>query len=240
MFTDSYRPLGLRRKPYMIIGWIGVLFMTLIISFTSDSISVNTWIIYGLISQMFLMIADVPADGYCVELGQLETESVRGQILATGQRIRFAFTVVAGAIQALLVNGKSTNKPDCKIGFDECWSFGLTVGEYYTLTFFIMLILFIPILYLKEPSAKNIPIRSLKHHIEDLWVTLQNKTTLYLLIFVFGTNLFSSLQSIVSVYLQYDVIQLSNFQSGIDTMTTYGSIMFGVWLFQTYFINKNW
>jgi hypothetical protein len=53
------------------------------------------------------MIADVPADGYCVELGQLESEAERGQILATGQRIRFSFTVLAGAIQALLVNGKS-------------------------------------------------------------------------------------------------------------------------------------
>jgi hypothetical protein len=103
-----------------------------------------------------------------------------------------------------------------------------------------MLILFIPILYLKEPSAKYIPIRSLSHHIDDLWLTLQNKTTLYLLIFVFGTNLFSSLQSIVSVYLQYDVIQLTNFQSGIDTMTTYGAIMLGVWLFQKFFISRNW
>jgi hypothetical protein len=36
MFTDSFRPFGLRRKPYMIVGWIGVLVMTLVISIASD------------------------------------------------------------------------------------------------------------------------------------------------------------------------------------------------------------
>jgi hypothetical protein len=33
-------------------------------------------------------VADVPADGYCVELGQREPPEKRGQILATGQFVR--------------------------------------------------------------------------------------------------------------------------------------------------------
>ena len=37
------------------------------------------------------MFSDVPADGYSVELGQLEPPERRGQILATGQRVRFSF-----------------------------------------------------------------------------------------------------------------------------------------------------
>lgn len=240
MFSDSYRPFGLRRKPYMIVGWVGVLLITLIIGIFYTEISVNQYIILGLISQLFLMVADVSADGYSVELGQLEAEDQRGQILVTGQRIRFGMTLFAGIIQAVLVNGVTTNAPDCPISFLECWSFGLTVGQYYFLTFVVMLTLFIPILFLKEPSTKNIPLRNFTHHAHDLWDTLQNKTTLYLLIFVFGTNMLSSLQSVASIYLQYDVIQLTNFQSGIDTITTFGAVMFGVWLFQKYFINRNW
>jgi hypothetical protein len=240
MFSDSFRPFGLRRKPYMIVGWLGVLMVTLITGLFASEISVNQWIILGLMGQMFLMVADVSADGYCVELGQLEAEDQRGQILVTGQRIRFGMTLVAGVIQAVLVNGVTTNRPNCTISFLECWSFGLTVSQYYYLTFVIMLVMFIPILYLKEPSSKNIPLRTFSRHARDLWDTLQNKTTLFLLIFVFGTNMLSSLQSVASIYLQYDVIQLTNFQSGIDTITTFGAVMIGVWLFQTYFINRNW
>ena len=35
--------------------------------------------------QAFMMLADVPADGYSVELGQLEKPDERGTILSTGQ-----------------------------------------------------------------------------------------------------------------------------------------------------------
>jgi hypothetical protein len=46
-----------------------------------------------------------PADGYSVELGHLEPHDQRGQILATGQFIRFMACVFAGAIQSFLLNG---------------------------------------------------------------------------------------------------------------------------------------
>ena len=42
------------------------------------------------------MFSDVPADGYCVALGQMEPEKKRGTILATGQRLRFTFSMIAG------------------------------------------------------------------------------------------------------------------------------------------------
>ena len=46
-----------------------------------------------------MMLADVPADGYSVELGQLEKAHERGIILSTGQYIRFLATMCAGVIQ---------------------------------------------------------------------------------------------------------------------------------------------
>lgn len=129
MVIDSYRPFGLRRKPYMIIGWIGVLLSTLVLCIFGTAISVSGWLSLSMLSMFFLMIADVPADGYCVELGKLEVPGERGQVLATGQRIRFTCSMLAGFIQALLVNGQSTNPSGCKISFLECWGWGLS-GAY--------------------------------------------------------------------------------------------------------------
>jgi hypothetical protein len=88
-------------------------------------------------------------------------------------------------------------------------------GGYYGLIFAICVVLFIPILFLKELDSTNIPQRTFNEHRLDLWGTLQNLTTLYLLIFVFGAMTFSTLSNIASVYLQYYVIKLTNFQSGI-------------------------
>lgn len=64
MLTDSYRPFGSRRKVYMIVGWIGVLFCTLLLAMIGDTCSVEAWLGISVATQAFLMLADVPADGY--------------------------------------------------------------------------------------------------------------------------------------------------------------------------------
>jgi hypothetical protein len=38
----------------------------------------------------------------------------------------------------------------------------------------------------------------------------------------------------------YYVIKLTNFQVGLDTVTTYFGLVCAIWLFQKYLINKNW
>lgn len=61
--TDSWRPMGLRRKPFMIAGWIGVLFFTLLLACTMEVINAKTWLVFSILSNACLMLADVPADG---------------------------------------------------------------------------------------------------------------------------------------------------------------------------------
>jgi Na+/melibiose symporter-like transporter len=186
------------------------------------------------------MMSDVPADGYSVELGQMEPPESRGQILVTGQRIRFSFCILAGFLQTFFVNGSSTNAPDCPIEFENCWAWGLSINAYYGLLFVLILILTIPIIYLKETDPSNIPQHSFNHFIQEIWITLQNQTTLFLLIFVIGTGSLTNFVSTVNTYLQYKVIGLTNFEAGIDTMTTYMALVFAIWLFQKYLIQKNW
>jgi BT1 family len=75
IITDLIRPFGLRRKPWMIMGWIGVLILLLALAFSANKISSTQWLSILLLMQCFVMFSDVPADGYCVQLGQLEPPS---------------------------------------------------------------------------------------------------------------------------------------------------------------------
>eukprot|EP01041_Mallomonas_annulata_P002110 gene2110-4125_t len=229
IFTDSIRPWGMRRKPFMYAGWLCTLLLLLVLAVTANSIDASSWIGMNMVMQAFIMLADVPADGYSVELGQLESPEKRGQILATGQIIRFSFSILAGAIQTFLVNGPTTNDPNCKIRWDHCWQFGLT-----------MLVLVSPILFLKELDGSHIPLRTLREFMEEIWDTMQNLTTLSLMIYVVGIMAFGQLTNNASTYIQYYVINLTNFQAGIDTMTSYGALVFAIWIFKTYLIRKNW
>ena len=78
IITDSYRPFGMRRKPYMIVGWALVLIMLLILALVADQLTDSAWVSMMMACHCFLMISDVPADGYCVELGQMESPEERG------------------------------------------------------------------------------------------------------------------------------------------------------------------
>jgi hypothetical protein len=240
IITDTVRPFGLRRKPWMLFGWGGVLIIYAILAIFADRLNVSAWLGLQLVGQVLMMFANVPADGYSVELGHLEPVEKRGQILATGQRIRFTFCIVAGALQTFLVNGKGTSSDDCTIGWNECWSWGLSVNGFYGLLTAMLVVLYIPLFYLKEPDASNYPHHGVVELLMELWETMKNLTTFNLIIFVVGTGLFTGVTSAANIILQYYVINLTNFQAGIDTITTYLGLVVAIYLFQTYLLNRNW
>lgn len=119
-------------------------------------------------------------------------------------------------------------------------SWGLSINGYYGLLFAIVLILSIPILWLHELDASKIPLHSFSHFFREIWVTLQNLTTFYLIIFVIGTLALTNFNNNANIALQYYVIKLTNLQAGIDTITTYSGLVFAIYLFQKYLINENW
>ena len=128
----------------------------------------------------------------------------------------------------------------CPISFDSCWASGLTINGYYALLFCLVFVLVIPVFWMKELDASTIPIHSIKSFTNEIWLTLQNLTTLYLMQYVIGTGVFTNFVSNASVYMQYYIIQLTNFEAGIDTVTSYAALSLAIWIFMKYLINKNW
>jgi hypothetical protein len=98
----------------------------------------------------------------------------------------------------------------------------------------------LPVLYLKELDATHIPRHTVSHFFHEIWLTLQNLTTFYLLVFVMGTYTFTNFTNNANIYLQYYVIKLTSFEAGIDTITTYSALVLAIWIFQRYLINRNW
>lgn len=239
LMTDVIHPFGYKRKFWMNLGWFFVLLLLLVLAISAETMSLPVWLGTVMVMQFFLMLSDVPADGYSVELGRLERPEVRGQILATGQLVRFCFSIFAGVIQTFFLNGRSTNASDCTISFGSCWSWGLSVNGYYGLIFCLVAVLYIPIYRLKELEGGEGPV-SVHHFVGEVWQTLQNLTTLYLIIFVIGIVGLTNLSNIVNVYLQFYLIELTNFEAGIDTITSYMALAGAVYLFKTYLIRRNW
>jgi hypothetical protein len=238
--TDRFRPFGSRRRVYMTWGWAGAVGCTVVLAIIGDTCTVETWLGLSIATQAFMMLADVPADGYSVELGQLEAENERGVILSTGQFIRFLATMFAGVIQATMVNGVSTNASDCEISALNCWSWGLTVGQYYRVLAVIFAVLALPIFFMREVSSDHIPLHSFAQHGHALWETLQNPTTLYLLVFVSANGALSQLTPITYNYVQYTLVNLTNLQGGVQVVVTYLAVAVGVKIFQVFFLNRNW
>jgi len=64
----------------MIMGWTCTLAILMVMVLISSSLTASSWLGMNMVIQAFVMLADVPADGYSVELGQLESPAKRGQV----------------------------------------------------------------------------------------------------------------------------------------------------------------
>jgi hypothetical protein len=150
------------------------------------------------------------------------------------------YFIFPGLIQTFLLNGPSTSDSDCSISFQNCWSWGLSINQYYALLFCLVFALSLPLLWLHELDASHVPIFAIGHYFQEIWLTLKNLTTFNLLVYVIGIQAFTAFNSNANFELQYYVIKLTNFQSGFDTVTTYMALVTSIWLFQRYLINRNW
>jgi len=239
LYTDSRRPWGYRRKVYLCAGWIGVCVCTLLLAVLTPTLGASGWISLSLVTQLFLMLADTSADGLSIEIGQIESAAERGQTLATGQRLRFITTLLGALFQGLFVNGPSANPPSCADTNSSCWTWGLTPSQYYGLAAAVVAVTSVPIFFFDEPesTAKQ---DSFAEQKRKLWSTLSNPTTFFLLLFVAGNGCFSTINSVVIWYLQYNLIGLSNLESGISSVLSALTTTIFIFVFQTFFRQSNW
>jgi hypothetical protein len=104
----------------------------------------------------------------------------------------------------------------------------------------LIAILVTPVFWMKELDSSKIPQHNFKHFAHEIWLTMQNLTTLYLMINIVGISTLTNFVNNANIYVQYYIIELTNFQAGIDSVTTYAALSFAIWVYKVYFININW
>lgn len=241
VYSDRVHPWGMKRKFHMIMGWLFTLLVLLTMGVMYADLTASGWLAMNMTLHFCLMFVVVPADGYAVELGQLEPKESKGQIIATAQMIRVATNVLTGIFQVTLINGPSTNSSDCQPSWTSCWSWGLTIGQYYFLMFLLTAAFAAPVVFMKDSvSGRSVVQRSIGQFALDVWDTLQNLVTLYLMVFIFGVMSLGHLKNNAATFIQFYIIKLSNFQSGINSICNSLALVLGIWVFKTYLIQRSW
>jgi hypothetical protein len=229
----------------MITGWVIALVFTFILALSGSrlqehSSGVYTWIGLNFVIQIFLILADVSADGMSVEIGKYEKENERGIVLVTGQFIRFWFSVGASFLQAFFMNGPDTNPTGCPINAANCWSWGLNLSQFYGFSTALIFVLLIPICFLKEFDPSHVEMHTFYEHATLLWETIQNRCTLYMLIYVGFGFTFGAMSSACWSIFVFNVIKLTNLELGVSNLISFGATLIGIYIFRQYLIDKNW
>lgn len=221
----------------MILGWSTTIIVLLIIGFLGKNMSSELYLGLIILNQSLMLIADCPADGYCVEMGKLESIENRGKILITGQVCRFVSGIFFGLIQTFLLGGPETN-PNGKSTF---LSWGLTFSQFYFLLAGLCTFFSLPLLLLKEPKRTETHKVTIKQWGNDMLNVLSNKASARLYIAVIFISSFGQLTPTnLITNFQYYVVEMNSILSGVNTVTTGLTLVFAVLLFKKYLIRINW
>jgi len=234
---EGFQPFGMRRKAYIVGGWAAAIFTLLILAIFAESLSFPIYILTAALFEFFMMIADVNADGYTVQLSQAEPLATRGNILATGQLCRFVMCMVGGLLQSFLLNGPTTNPPGK--GFD--W--GLTVGELYWVLAAVAAVMLLPTLYyFDETAAPQLHEHtSMRQNLSSMWEVLHDVCLFSIMVWSLGSNVIAGATNRVgSSVIEGGIVELSGMMMGLDNVTTYLTLCVGIWLFKHYLIRYNW
>ena len=68
----------MRRRPWMILGWTGVIAFLIVLSLAAENLDAEIWLTLLLAIRIFETLSDVAADAYCIELGEREPVGQRG------------------------------------------------------------------------------------------------------------------------------------------------------------------
>ena len=233
---EGYRPFGMRRKPYIVVGWSVALILLFFTAIYIDQMGFYEYIFTAATIEFFMMIADVNADGYTVQLSKLEHPDRRGRILSNGQLCRFFMCMFAGAVQSFLLNGPTTNPPG------KGFQWGLSVSE----MFWFMLALTAPFLipgiyYFQErPSLGKAHQHTFCQQLGMIWDVMHNVVVIMVMIFSLFFIVLAGASNRVSVIIQGEIIQMSQLQFGVDNISTYLTLCFGIMIFKTFLLNRNW
>jgi len=201
----------------------------------------------GLFTYMMLLLtmcilyifSTVSSDGMTIEFGKLEPPETRGYIMTTGQMVRFGAQVVVNLVGIFGMNDSFYYPKDGPTN-STIFNFGLTFTQVHFVLLAMCIPPFIAMCFLLEDPPRDFE----EHHscgtiIKTLWTVMKTRVLFSLIVFCVTSTSIATLQNPGLNIIAY-IAAPSTFQISIGTL--FGNLLFllGVWIFRTFFINKNW
>ena len=170
IISDSIPIAGYRRKPWLIIGWIGFVIFNLLLVKIGDP-SITQTIVLVFLLTCFLVLADVCTDTLCVERAAFEPEAVRGNLQNVGFIYRSLGKIIGAVMGAFL--------------YDNGTRYSMDIGQIFLLDAVVPIVsmTFCSWPLLELVGTHLVP--TFSEQMKEVWRLLQLKAVWYPMIFIY-------------------------------------------------------
>jgi len=221
--SDCLPIMGERRKPYLIIGWVGYMVSNVILALAGDP-SIEFCVLMVFVMTSFYMLADVMTDALIVERSRFEEK--RGVMQGQGYIIRFFGSTIGAAIGAVVYN-----KAD--------WEHYMPISTIFLLNgLFVVVFIFPFIPYMVELADECQP-KSFMDQCGDLFKTVQLRAVWQPMSFIY---IFNAMQIANAAWMSFLVEGLGFRAWEIGILGVVASLMtwFGIVSYKKYFFDSSW
>jgi len=223
--TDSLPIMGLRRKPYFLIGWgIFIICNMVLASFVEPSVGILALFLF-LMTLAFVQ-ADVCTDAMIVERSKhFESSSNRGYLQATGYIIRFFGGIIGAVLGAILYNKDS-------------WGWGLPIWGVFVLNGLIPLVFITPFFStLVEQTSDKPP--QIMVQVSAMWELIQRRAVWMPCSFIYIYNVFFLTNPAWNSFL-INGLSFTEFEIGMLTLFATVLSYFALVVYRKFLFNTSW
>ena len=224
MLSDAVPILGYRRKPWMTIGWLAFVLLSLTFAAIGTP-GVYTTIFIVFLAQCFLVLADVVTDTLCVERANYEQNHIKGNLQATGYIYKAVGKVIGGILGTYLYDNGTVRSFD--------------IGDMFILQAAVPLVCLSIFLW---PLLEFVPFQTLpsfEQQLNEVWRVLQLRAVWKPMIFIY---VFDVMQIPNSAWSNFLVWGLNFNNKDLGYLTIASSVIggFGYVIYRTFLFEVSW
>lgn len=226
LLSDSMPVLGYKRKPYLIIGWLGFTITNCVLA-AMKTPSIDASILGNFIMTCFIILADVATDTMCVERSRLEKDINRGTFQALGYSFR-ALGMFIGAVFGSISYNKTSES--------------LTISQVFLINGIFPLVFLLPSCFSVIEitiGGNNVSRPNLCTQMANLWSMLKLNAVWIPVLYIFFYNSMQIPNQAWNNFL-LDGLQFTVFDIGLISIFAALAGWLGILFYKEFFFHTNW
>lgn len=170
ILSDGVPMLSYRRKPWLLVGWLGFAAVNLVlVAIVTPGINATTFLVFGF--NCFLVLANVCTDTLSVERSNFETSSGRGNLQSLGFTFQ-SFGRVIGAVLATIL-------------YDNGTTWGFDIMQIFLLNALVPIVLMFGVFWGLVEIISTAEVPSFSEQFAEVWRVLQLRAVWRPMIFIY-------------------------------------------------------